>query len=179
MKSEATWRFFFIRLHLVRLAKQKEYVDLNEIRGRYIMENVSQLLEQYLNIVNSEENQRNKAYWLNAEEPYLAERWRGISSRKTNTPFTMAMDISGYSKMLDIDCFRYYTDAEEQLRHQLRYAIWEFRNLRCHRYFENTVFISFGSVFEASMFGAEIFYLHDQAPWVDERNHLLDDKKTC
>lgn len=141
------------------------------------MREIKSLLEQYLEIVNSDENKANIKYWDNAREPYLVERWRGISSRRTNTPFTMALDISGYSKVLGIDCTRYYTDAEEQLYQQLRYAIWEFHHLKCHRYFENSVFISFGSIFEASLFGAGIHYLPAQAPWIDEKVHLIKQRE--
>ena len=86
------------------------------------------------------------------------------------------LDISGYSRVLGINCVDYYTIAEEQLRQQLRYAIWESQNLPGHRYFEPTVFISFGSVFEISLFGAKIHYLPAQAPWYDEKVHVLAEK---
>lgn len=141
------------------------------------MSEIKPLLEQYLKIVESKENQDNKKYWENADEPYLAERWRGRSLRKENTPFTMAMDISGYSRILNINCIDYYTDAEDQLYNQLRYALWEFENLKCHRYFEKTAFISLGSIFEATMFGAKGNYLPEQAPWFDEKNPPLKEKE--
>lgn len=128
------------------------------------MEDLKALIEQYLNVVNSAENQKNKQYWENANEPYLAERWRGRSLRKEHTPFTMAMDISGYSKVLGINCLEYYEKPEVQLREQLRYALWESENLKCHRYFEPTAFVSFGSIMEVSFFGAKIHYLPAQAP---------------
>jgi len=141
------------------------------------MKEYKALLEKYLLIVNSKQNQDNRKYWENADEPYLIERWRGRSARKENTPFTMALDISGYAKVLGIDCIDYYTNAKNQLYEQLRYAIWEFENLKCHRYFENTLFISFGSIFEASMFGANIHYLPGQAPWIDEKNPVIKEKE--
>ncbi|MFH1006321.1 MAG: uroporphyrinogen decarboxylase family protein [Candidatus Latescibacterota bacterium] len=140
------------------------------------MREIKALLEHYLEIVHSKQNQENKKYWENADEPYLAERWRGRSLRREHTPFTMAMDISGYAKVLDIDCLAYYGQPEVQLCEQLRYAIWEFENLRCHRYFENTVFVSFGSIMEASFFGSKINYLPGQAPWFDEKESLFKDK---
>ena len=139
-------------------------------------EKIKPLLEKYLEIVNSEENQNNRKYWENADEPYLAERWRGRSARKENTPFTMAMDIAGYSKVLDINCIDYYTKPEDQLYYQLKYAIWEFENFKCQRSFDKTVFIGFGSTFMASMLGAKINYLPGQAPWFDETEHLIKDK---
>jgi hypothetical protein len=105
------------------------------------------------------------------------ERWRGRSLRKENTPFTMALDIMGYARILDINCAQYYGDGEEQLYHQLRYAIWEHENLKCHRYFENAVFIGMGSVFEASLFGAKINYLAASAPWIDEKQHVFENKR--
>ncbi len=140
------------------------------------MNDIKPLLEKYLEIVDSEQNQNNKKYWENADEPFLAERWRGRSAVKTNTPFTMAMDISGYSKVMDINCIDYYSKPEEQLYYQLKYAIWEFENLKCQRAFDKTVFISFGAAFMASTFGAKIDLLPGQAPWFDETEHILHDK---
>ena len=140
------------------------------------MDDIKALLEQYIKVVDSAENQKNKQYWENANEPYLAERWRGRSLRKEHTPFTMAMDISGYSTVLGIDCLEYYEKPEVQLHEQLRYAIWESENLKCQRYFEPTAFVSFGSIMEVSFFGAKIHYLPGQAPWYDEKESLLADK---
>jgi len=140
------------------------------------MKEVKPLLEKYLEIVNSRQNRENKKYWENADEPYLAERWRGRSLRRRHTPFTMAMDISGYAKVLGINCLEYYREPDVQLHEQLRYAIWEFENLKCQRYFEDTAFVSFGSILEVSFFGAKINYLPGQAPWFDEKQSLFQDK---
>ena len=140
------------------------------------MKDVRPLLDKYLEIVNSKQNQENKKYWENADEPYCAERWRGRSLRREHTPFTMAMDISGYSKVLGINCLEYYNQPDVQLYEQLRYAIWESENLKCHRYFENAAFVSFGSILEVGFFGAKINYLPGQAPWFDETQSLFADK---
>jgi hypothetical protein len=86
------------------------------------------------------------------------------------------MDISGYCRVLDFRCSEYYRDPTAHLREQLRYALWESRNLDCDRYFENAVFVAQGSVFEASWFGAGIHYPDGQAPWYDEKNPVLADK---
>jgi hypothetical protein len=140
------------------------------------MRDCQELLARYQEIVHSPRNRQNRRYWENTEEPYLVERWRGRSLRMKNAPFTMALDIMGYARILDIDCARYYGDGEEQLYHQLRYAIWEHENLKCHRYFENAVFIGMGSVFEAALFGAKINYLQAAAPWIDEQEHVFENK---
>ena len=44
--------------------------------------NLEWMLEKYLTIANSADNQNNKKYWENANEPYLIERWRGRSLRR-------------------------------------------------------------------------------------------------
>ena len=138
--------------------------------------NTNELIEKYLEIVDSPKNKENKKYWDNADERYIVERWRGRSNRMFNVPYTMAMDIAGYSKVLDINCIDYYSDPRAQLHEQLRYAIWESENIDCNRYFENATFVSFGSVFEAAMFDAKINFLPNGAPWFDEKEHILEDK---
>ena len=139
-------------------------------------DDIKPLLERYLEIVESPKNQNNRKYWDNADERYIVERWRGRSNRKTNTPYTMAMDIYGYSQVLGINCLDYYSNAKAHLHEQLRYGIWEFENIDSNRYFENAAFISFGSVFEAAMFDIDINYLPNGSPWYNERDTVFADK---
>jgi len=86
---------------------------------------IRRVLDQYVAICESPANQRNRQFWTNAGEPWLIERWRGVSARKTNPPFTMALDIAGYSTVLGIECPAYYESAEAQLYGQMRYHLWE------------------------------------------------------
>jgi len=141
--------------------------------GNVTSGNLDQLLQRYLAICDSAANRRNAAYWANAKEPWLIERWRGISAKKTGAPFTIALDIAGYAKVLGIDCNAYYADARAQLHEQLRYQIWEFENLKSNRFFEKTAFVSFGACYSASLFGAEILFPEGQAPWVNLHDPLI------
>jgi len=134
---------------------------------------IENVLEKYLAVCDSAENRRNAQFWTNAGKPWLNERWRGISARKTNAPFTMALDIAGYSKVLGINCMDYYGDADVQLYEQMRYHLWEAENLRCNRFFDNKAFVSFQSAMESSAFGAKIIFLPGQSPWVDFKNPVL------
>jgi len=135
------------------------------------------LVQKYAEIVNSEKNENRRKYWLSVEdgEFFIIERWRGRAARKENTTFTMSLDISGYSPLLGIDCGKYYTDPEENLKQQLRYSIWDFENLRQGRYHEKSVFCSCGA-FDLSLFGVKVFFMENQGPWYDEKDHLLADK---
>jgi uroporphyrinogen-III decarboxylase len=133
------------------------------------------VLEQYLRICESPENQRNARYWTNAGEPWLIERWRGVPATKSGA-FTMALDIAGYSTVLDIPCPAYYETAEAQLYGQMRYHLWEAEHFRCNRFFDTTAFASLGAVWEASLFGANTIFPDAQAPWVDMQNPLLKDR---
>jgi hypothetical protein len=143
---------------------------------KYSSNAIKKLLEQYVAVCESAENQRNATYWSNAGDPWLIERWRGISAKKTGAPFTMAMDIAGYATILSIDCGAYYTQAEAQLHEQMRYHLWEAENLICNRFFDKTAFISFGAVYTASILGAKIEYPAGQAPWVNMKQPLLTDR---
>ena len=137
---------------------------------------IDRVLQQYVEICNSAENQRNRQFWTNAGQPWLIERWRGVSARRTGAPFTMALDIAGYSTVVGIACPAYYESAEAQLYGQMRYALWEAANLRCNRFFDNTAFVSFGAALDASLFGATILFPPGQAPWVDMQHPLLKDR---
>ena len=85
----------------------------------------------------------------------------------------MALDIAGYAKVLDINCYDYYTRPEAQLYDQMRYHLWEAENLKCNRFFDKVAFISFGAAMDPSFFGAKAVFLQDQAPWIDSQNLLI------
>ena len=131
------------------------------------------LLHRYLEIVESDENKRNAKYWDNANEWHLLERWRGRPAVSSNTPFTMALDIGGYARVLSMNTHQYYSDPETALFEQLRYAIWEHDNLKGHRYFEKAVFIPVGCTLDAPIFGVPVQYPDGEAPWFDERNNVI------
>ena len=136
---------------------------------------IQKVLEQYLQICESPENRRNACFWTNAGEPWLIERWRGVSATNTGA-FTMALDIAGYSTVLDIPCPAYYETAEAHLYGQMRYHLWEAEHLRCNRFFDKTAFASLGAAWAAGMFGAKTIFPAGQAPWVDMKNPLLKDR---
>jgi len=140
------------------------------------MECIGELLDRYIAAADSEENIDMRKYWENSDEWFPNERWRGCSAKKTDIPFTMAMDISGYAEVVGINCPEYFQNAHTHLRDQLRYALWEFEHIACRRYFEKSVFIGMGSVMEASFFDVPIHYPRGQAPWFDEQVHVMDDK---
>ena len=137
---------------------------------------VKQLLEKFSGYVHSPENLAKKKFWLGEDRPFPIERWRGIPALKEKSTYTMAMDISGYSPVLGIDCAKYYSEPEANLIGQLQYGIWEYENIPGGRYFENTVFCSLASVYDASLFGAPVYFLPNQAPWYDEKNPVLKEK---
>ena len=136
-------------------------------------ENIRRLLDEYMELCDSATNIRNADYWSNSHEPWLIERWRGISAKRSCVPFTMALDIAGYATVLGINCQAYYSDPAAQLHEQIRYHLWEAENLKCNRFFDKTVFISFGACYAGSLFGAEIEFPPGQAPWVNMKKPLI------
>ncbi len=137
---------------------------------------IKELLEKFSSYTGSDENKARLENWLGEDIYWPIERWRGRSAKKVNVPFTMSLDISGYAPLLGIDCAKYYSDPEENLRQQLRYSIWDYENIACGRYFEKSVFCSLASVYEASFFGADIHFLSDQAPWFDEKKPIINSR---
>ena len=139
----------------------------------FTADNIKKLLSDYLELCESATNRGNADYWSNSREPWLIERWRGISARRSSPPFTMALDIAGYATVLGIECEPYYADVAAQLHEQLRYHLWEAANFKCNRFFDKTVFVSFGACYAASLFGAEIEFPPGQAPWVNMKDPLI------
>jgi len=141
-----------------------------------LSDQMADVLKRYLALCESPENQRNRRFWANADDPWLIERWRGISATPTGA-FTMALDMAGYATVLGIDTAAYYGQAEAQLYEQMRYQIWEHENLRSNRFFEKNAFVSFGACYSASLFGAQIEFPPGQAPWVNMKKPLLAERR--
>ncbi|MBN1687370.1 MAG: hypothetical protein JW852_11990, partial [Spirochaetales bacterium] len=144
--------------------------------GKINKSDIESVLEKYLTVCDSAANKRNAGFWTNAGKPWLNERWRGISAKKTGAPFTMALDIAGYSTVLGINCLDYYGNADVQLYEQMRYHLWEAEHLRCNRFFDKKAFVSFQSAMEANAFGAKITFLPTQSPWVDFKNPAIKER---
>ena len=98
--------------------------------AKVVKSDIEGVLEKYLALCNSAENKLNAEYWTNSGTPWLNERWRGISAKKTGAPFTMALDIAGYSQVLGFNCLDYYGDPDVHLYEQMRYHLWEAEHLR-------------------------------------------------
>jgi uroporphyrinogen-III decarboxylase len=127
---------------------------------------IRSLMNEYLDIVNSEKNQNNKKFW---EKIYGWNRdmWRGIPKQGSSIPFTIAPDMSLWSKILNVDLRDYYSNPEIFLETQLKMRIYHFNNFRDNTYFSNELFIWFGVITELTFFGAKVNFYPNREAWLE------------
>jgi len=131
-----------------------------------LKEEIKDLIERYLEIVNSPENQKNRRYWQEVYN-WNRDKWRGIPEVKKGIPFTIALNNSLWSQILNVDLRDYYNDPETFLETQLRMFIYHFNHFKDNTYFTNELFIWFGVITELTFFGARIKYYSDREPWLE------------
>ncbi len=130
------------------------------------MKQLKDLIEQYLDIVNSPKNQENKHYWERVDE-WNRDMWRGIPKAGAAIPFTIAPDNSLWSHILNVDLRKYYDDPEIYLETQLKLKIYHYHNFKDNTCFTDELYIWFGVITELSFFDAPIVFYPYKEGWVE------------
>ena len=131
---------------------------------------IKALVDQYLEIVNSEKNKKNMKLW---ENPYNwnRDKWRGIAPSKTrkSIPFIADPDISLWRKVCgNTNLIDFYNDPYVHMEMQLMQKIKHFNMFDDNFVYTDELFVWFGVVTELSLFGSEIIYYEHKEGWVKE-----------
>lgn len=127
---------------------------------------IKDLIEQYLEIVHSQKNQKNKLYWERVDA-WNRDMWRGIPKAGRSVPFTIAPDNSLWSHILNVDLRNYYDNPKTYLETQLRLKIYHSNNFDDNTYFTNELYIWFGVITELSFFNAPIVFYPYKEGWIE------------
>jgi uroporphyrinogen-III decarboxylase len=129
-------------------------------------QDIEALVNRYLEIVHSPENQARKKLW---ENPYHWNRdmWRGVPlPRQDGAPFTIAPDNSLWTHILGFSLKDYYHDPEIFLEMQLRKQIFSFENFDDDTFYTDELFIWFGVITELSTFGVPLEWFPHKEGWI-------------
>ena len=139
---------------------------------------LNRLIDEVLDVVNSDKNRTRKEWWANAEEPWYRDMWRGIPKKSASCgiPITVAPDNSLWSHILGVDLRNYYNNPLTHLETQLKMKIYHFKNFNDDTYFSGKVHIWFGVITELSYFGAPIKFFSNREGWIDPPPVLADPK---
>jgi uroporphyrinogen-III decarboxylase len=130
-----------------------------------LRQQIKDLIEQYLEIVHSARNQKNRPYWERVDT-WNRDMWRGIPRHGKSVPFTVAPDNSLWSHILQVDLRDYYNDPEIYLETQLKLKIYHFHHFNDNTYFTDELYIWFGVITELSFFGAPIIFYPNKEGWI-------------
>lgn len=132
-------------------------------------ENIVRLADKLLEIYDSPRNKANSALWQDGSS-WNRDMWRGVPVKSGNgkVPFTIALDNSMMSKVMNIDLRNYYSDPKCHLENQLKMKDYHFSNWKDNHVFTDEVFIWFGVVTELSFFGSELIFFQNREAWIKE-----------
>lgn len=128
------------------------------------------LIDQYLEVVNSEKNKRNMKLW---DYPYEwnRDKWRGIrpSKDRNAVPFMAELDISLWRKFCgNTSLIDFYSDPYTHLELQLSHRIKHSELLDDNIVYTDEAFIWFGVVTELGIFGSTINFYEHKEGWIKE-----------
>ena len=130
-------------------------------------QHIKDLIERYLEITESSENEANAQFWERVHG-WNRDMWRGIPRAGDSVPFNIAPDNGLWSHILNVDLRDYYTDPETYLETQLRLRIYHFEHFKDNTYFTKELFIWFGVVTELSYFNIPIEFYPNKEGWVTD-----------
>ncbi|MFA6507650.1 MAG: uroporphyrinogen decarboxylase family protein [Treponemataceae bacterium] len=143
---------------------------------RHFDPDILRLMDRYQEIVASSKNQKRKTLWKDPHN-WNRDMWRGIPVERTiqsPVPFTIALDNSLWSHVLDYSLKDYYSDPEFFLKQQLRKAIFSFENFDDDTVYTNEFYIWFGVITELSILGVPIEWFSNKEGWI--KNRIIKDE---
>jgi hypothetical protein len=137
------------------------------------MNDINDLIEKYINIVNSERNEKNRLYYKKTRS-IITDKFRGVpkSTENGKVPFINWLGLDLWQDLLGINVERMYKDPVYYLNCWLRKKIFYFENFNDCNYFDNFIPIWLGEGYEATFFGCKLLYFKDREPSID-RNYIL------
>jgi uroporphyrinogen-III decarboxylase len=129
---------------------------------------IESLIDQYLEIVDSDRNQNNVDLYKNVEN-WNRDMWRGVRSKDCPIiPRIIAPDNSFWSRLFKKSLVEYYDNPYDYLEMQLQMKIYHFNNFLDNTPFTRELFLWFGVITELSFFGSEIVFLPHKEAWIKE-----------
>lgn len=124
------------------------------------------LIDQYLEIVDSDKNKENLKLW---EDPrnWTKDKWRATPNKSKNfVPFTVSLDNAMWGEVFRIKVDEWYKDPYNFMETQLKLKIYQHEYLNDNTAFTDELHIWLGVVTELSWFGSELLYYDNKEAWI-------------
>jgi len=133
------------------------------------MSELNKLIDQYLRLVEGDENRKRMSLWETSDRGIRGEtQWHGIPNYGIGTGRSMPVTAECLEKMwervLGMDIQRFYTDPDYFLEYFLRYKILKFERLRDDTPLTKDIPVCFGVTHEAGILGQKVLFLPGQEP---------------
>lgn len=142
-----------------------------------MQDELKKTLEKYIELVDSEENQRREQFWQ-PEPVYCRDKFRRIPRPWRETGYAPVVADPGptmWAKIFNFNLREYYTDPEVYLLNYLKIMIAQFE-LNDDTTLHKVLPFWPGVTFEAALFGMETIYHDTEDPWLG-RELVLKEKK--
>ena len=130
------------------------------------MRRIPKLIEKYIALFESKENQRRLSLWDRIDESIRGEtQWHGMPSPNIQPTDSMPVTAECLEKIwedsLGLDLEKYYTDPKYFLEYYLKTKIKKFNEFPDDTLLTMNISVAFGVTHEAGMLGQEVFLKKD------------------
>jgi hypothetical protein len=137
---------------------------------------LTNLLEKYVKITNSEKNIKNKSYFQKTKS-IIINRWRGVPKNlneiEGRVPFVYWLGEDLWRQLFDINIERMYKEPLYYLEIWLKTKIFYFENFDDCNVYENLIPIWPGEGFEPALFGCRRKFSPVEEPAIDPTYILI------
>ena len=142
---------------------------------------INKLVEQYMNLVNSRRNERLKSYWIEKDNNFSVNLYRGDEPKEFlqigTIPITVNPQDGIYAALYNYSLKDYYTVPEIYLEMLLRQLIAQFDIFMDDQFLKPVLPVWLGASYEYSIFGIETTYSDMVPPWIShEPNIKIEDE---
>lgn len=136
------------------------------------LDDVRRLMEEYLTLSESQENQRRLRCWeweVCARDQWHGRPRLGAFRREGAVPITVDLQHTFWLQLFSQDLAQCYQDPIAYLRFHLQKRIAAFRCLPDDTPLDRVIPIYLGTPFESSLFGVPVHFFADRDPIIDQQ----------
>jgi uroporphyrinogen-III decarboxylase len=137
------------------------------------LEDIQSLLDEIRELVPSPRNLALRELWPETIEPEsygdfgpFRYWYPSPVNRQGRVPYVLEIEPALWHHILHLDVEEFFTKPAVYVENWIRMALYRFRCFQCDVPLSNAIDIDFSSVFVPSLFGVEVIYAADEAPWI-------------
>jgi uroporphyrinogen-III decarboxylase len=140
---------------------------------------INELIDEYINYVESDKNQRNKKYW-SLEDQISKDLFSRLAPKNLNDidriPVTVGPLNSLFANIFSFSLNELYNDPKVWLKNYLKNYLYRMKHIPEDMYFDKELPLYLGPHLPWTLYGVKGLYFNDREPELDKKEPLIGKK---